>query len=147
MKVDGLIIPAANKEAEAKILRGLPRALRALTASCSIPSMEPWRRQLPARIASWGAVAFDRSCSLIVFKRLRRPQADRRDIAQRGPEQRILGSIRKQLVTADERADIHAIQPAKARHRRPGTENGADQTVLGSTESEDRGKREVIDEE
>jgi hypothetical protein len=111
MKVDGLIIPAANKDAAAKILEAC-HALYVRNGKLLDPVPNLGEDNFTAEDRYMGrTVAFRIDRFVIVFNGFddRQPIVD---IAS-ATEQRILGSIRKQLVTADERAD-NSDQPAQA---------------------------------
>ena len=103
MRVDGLIIPAANKETAAKILEAY-RALYVRNGKIMDPVPNLGEDNFTAEDRYMGrAVAFRIDRFVIAFNGFddRQPIVD---IAS-ATEQRILGSIRKQLVSADERPD------------------------------------------
>lgn len=102
-KVDGLIIPAANKEAAAKILEAY-RQLYVRNGKLLDPVPNLGEDNFTAEDRYMGrAVAFRIDRFLIAFDGF----DDRQSIVDvaAATEQRILGSIRKQLVKADEQAD------------------------------------------
>jgi hypothetical protein len=103
LRVDGLIIPAANKDAAAKILEAY-RQLYVRNGKLLDPVPNLGEDNFTAEDRYMGrAVAFRIDRFVIAFNGFddRQPIVD---IAS-ATEQRILGSIRKQLVTADKEAD------------------------------------------
>jgi len=121
MRIDGLIIPAANRDAATKILEAY-RALYIRNGKLLDPVPNLGEDNFTAEDRYMGrAVAFRIDRFVIAFNGFddRQPIVD---IAA-ATEQRILGSIRKQLVSADERADnsdrpTQAGTPAWAQQRR-----------------------------
>jgi len=120
IRVDGLIIPATNKDAAAKILEAY-RQLYVRNGKLLDPVPNLGEDNFTAEDRYMGrAVAFRIDRFVIAFNGFddRQPIVD---IAS-ATEQRILGSIRKQLVTADKEADnsgsaTQAGTPAWAQQR------------------------------
>jgi len=119
-KVDGLIIPAANKDAAAKILEAY-RQLYVRNGKLLDPVPNLGEDNFTAEDRYMGrAVAFRIDRFVIAFNGFddRQPIVD----VASATEQRILGSIRKQLVNADQQADnsnraTQAGTPAWAQQR------------------------------
>ncbi|HJW93060.1 MAG TPA: DUF6599 family protein [Thermoanaerobaculia bacterium] len=103
LKIDGLIIPAANKDAAAKILEAY-RQLYVRNGKLLDPVPNLGEDNFTAEDRYMGrAVAFRIDRFVIAFNGFddRQPIVD----VASATEQRILGSIRKQLVNADQQAD------------------------------------------